>query len=221
MESPLADYFLCWDAHLFEEQVRPALARAALARSFAPCRALCEQLLSAARRYAESCHLGPTPSLVEEVAAGLPFDRGLWRQLVGEILLFAAAEVPQFPLNADTLCCILAPEHYRDRVDERNRFAPIQQAHAGSRDLTFGPAVYRPEHAGWNNATDVERLAGYLASVRPGDWTAQDLEPLRETPSAEDRADELEFVKEWFPALVEMYRRAHEQGQVIVCERIW
>ena len=61
---------------------------------------------------------------------------------------------------------------------ERESLPPILQAHRGSRDLTFGAAVYRPEHAGYNNAADVARLADYLAAVRPEHWTPADLAGL-------------------------------------------
>jgi hypothetical protein len=94
---------------------------------------------------------------------------------------------------------------------------PIMQAHRGSRDLTFGAAVYRPEHAGLNDRDDVARLAEFLASVRPEQWTAAALVGMDE----EDAADEIEFAREWFPELVDLFRRANERGQVIVHERMY
>src|SRR5262249_29053114 len=110
--------------------------------------------------------------------------------------------------------------HYRAGVHERALFAPIQQAHFGARDLTFGPAVYRPEFAGWNADDDVRRLAAYLESVRPQTWTAADLSELRDVPD-EEQADELEFAREWFPALADMYHRAALRRCVIVHECIY
>jgi hypothetical protein len=217
----MADYFLLHDTAAFEGQLRPALAEARRQRSFAPCRALCAALVGPARDYAQRYHLGDVEPLLAAVAQGqLPFDRTLWRALVGEVLLFGAAEVPELTANADTLCCLLAPEHYRRGVTQREQLAPIQQALRGSRDLTFGAAVYRPDHAGYNDAADMGRLAAYLQGVDPARWTAADLEPLPDLDAA-DRAEEVSFAREWFPALVELYARAQQRGQVVVLEEIW
>jgi hypothetical protein len=215
----MADYFLLLDAADFEGRVRPALAESWRRRSFVPCRELCRSLLPAASAYRQRYHTGDTEPLLARVADGLAFDRTFWRALVGEVLLFTAAEIPEFQVNAETLYCLLAPDNYRLEVGERERLAPIQQAHCGSRDLTFGAAVYRPEHAGYNNSADVARLADYLDSVRPETWTAADLADL--IADGEDRADELAFTREWFPALVDLYRRAHDNAQVVVIESIY
>ncbi len=217
----VADYFLLLDAANFEGRVRPALAESWRRRSFVHCRALCQALLPAAAEYRKRYHTGDVEPLLGRVAAGLSFDRTFWRFLVGEELLFTAVEIPEFQVNEDTLCCLLAPDHYRHSVVERERLAPIQQAHRGARDLTFGAAVYRPEHAGYNNPADVARLADYLGSVRPENWTVADLAGLRGAPDEEERADELAFAREWFPALVDLYRRARPNGQVVVHESIY
>src|SRR5262249_20726082 len=140
--------------------------------------------------------------------------------LVAEVLLFSALEIPEFQVNADTLTCLLAPERYRDPAGNRSDFAPIEQALAGSRDLTFGAAAYRPEHAGYNSADDVQRLAAYLATARPEQWRVEDLAGLRDIP-AEDHAEELAFARDWFPALVELYGRAAASGRAIVHESIF
>lgn len=217
----MADYFLVLDGESFEAHARPALAAAWRQRNFEPCRALCAALTPAAHLYAQRYHTGPDEPLLCRVAGGLPFDRALWRTLAGEVLLFSALEIPEFQVNADTLCCLLAPDHYRAEVVERERLAPIQQAHRGSHDLTFGTAVYRPDHAGYNNRADVARLADYLAGVQPEAWTLHDLRDLRGAADDEERADELAFVREWFPALRELYQRARDRNQVIVVESIW
>jgi hypothetical protein len=81
--SLMADYFLLLDGKTFEGEVRPALAASWRQRSFEPCRALCAGLASAARSYAERYHV-VGESLVVRAAAGLPFDRAIWRLLVGE-----------------------------------------------------------------------------------------------------------------------------------------
>ncbi len=183
----MADYFLLLDAAAFEDRARPALAASWRLRSFEPCRSFCAELLPAASAYAEQYHVGGDEPLLRRVADGLPFDRSCWRALVGEVLLFTAVEIPEFQTCEETLCRLLAPEHYRDAVDQRERLAPIQQAHRGTRDLTFGAAVYRPEHAGYNNVEDVARLADYLAAVQPANWTPDDLVGLRSAEDGEER----------------------------------
>jgi hypothetical protein len=217
----MADYFLCLDGETFTRQVRPALAASWARRSFEPCRALCAGLGPAALEYARRYHTGADEPLVSLVAAGLPFDRARWRTLVGEVLLFAALEIPEFQTNADALCRLLAAEEAPAGGVPREQFSPIRQALRGSRDLTFGAAVYRPEHAGYNDAGDVARLADYLAAVRPERWTPDDLRGLPDVEGEEERADELEFVREWSPVLVDLYMRTREQNHVLVIESIY
>jgi hypothetical protein len=223
----MADYFLVLDGARFENEIRPALAASWRRRNFGPCRPLCAALTPAARAYAQRYHTGGAEPVVGQVARGLPFDRHFWRALVGEVLLFAADEIPEFQTCADTLCCLLAPEHYRATVRSphghlpREQLPPIRQAHEGSRDLTFGAAVYRPEHAGYNNGADVARLADYLDSVRPESWTPASLEGLRDAADEGECADELAFAREWFPVLRDLYRGARERGRVLAHESIY
>ena len=193
----MSDYFIVLDATDFENRLRPALAASWHRRSFDPCRGLCTSLLPSARAYAERYHVGGDEPLLSRVVAGLSFDRAFWRALVGEVLLFAAAEIPELQTCEETLLRLLAPTT-----------EPIVQAHHGSRDLAFGAVVYRPDHAGYNNRDDVARLADYLASVRPHEWSADRLAG----PDAEDAADEVEFAREWFPALVDLFRRARARA---------
>jgi hypothetical protein len=217
----MADYFFVLNAADFDGRARPALADAWRFRRFDAARALCQALLPAAHDYAERYHVGACESLLERIASRtVAFDRTLWRSLVGEVLLFSALEIPEFQVNADTLTCLLAPQRYAAGEPERDLFTPIDQALKGCRDLTFGIAVYRPEHAGFNAADDVARLAAYLAAVRTEVWTADDLRSLRDVP-AEDLADELAFAIEWFPALAKLYDRAARRGQAIVHESIF
>jgi hypothetical protein len=211
-------YHLLIDASAFHNRIRPALAAAWLRRSFAPCQALCAELLPAARAFAERYHLGTDEPLLARVARGLPFDRDFWRHLVGEVLWYSAAEIPEFTSAPDTLCCLLAPERYLEKTRSRERFALIEQAHYGARDLIFGGGYYRPDHVGFNDTPDVERLADYLDSLDPQTWTVTDLALLEGIDSEEDRAEELEFVRDWFPALRDLYRRARDRKQVVVCE---
>ncbi len=216
----MADYFLVLNGEPFERDVRPALATAWRRRSFGPCRDLSARLLPGARAYAERYHLAAHEPLLELVAGGgLPFDRTYWRSLVGEVLLFTAVEIPEFQTCPETLCRLLAPGAWYVALP-REQLPPIRQAHEGSRDLTFGAAVYRPEHAGYNNAADVARLADYLAGIDPARWAVADL-GVREGEDEEDLADELDFARDWFPVLAALYRRCREQGHVVVHESIY
>ncbi|HTU89284.1 MAG TPA: hypothetical protein VMF69_04230 [Gemmataceae bacterium] len=217
----MAEYFLSLNAEMFQGRIRPALADSWRQRSFGPCRSLCTELLPAAQDYTRRYHTGEEKSLVEQVAEGFPFDRAYWRLLVGEILLFASIEIPEFPSNAETLCCLLAPEQYCCGEWARASFAPIQQVLRGSRDVTFGAAVYRPEQAAYNNPDDVARLADYLIALQPQRWTVDDLRLLRDVSDDDEREDELVFVREWFPVLVALYQRAREERRVLVIENIY
>jgi hypothetical protein len=216
----MADYFLLLDAAGFEGRLRPALAECRRRRSFGPFAATAAELAAAARAYAARYHTGHDEPLLARVGPELPFDTLLWRTLVGEVLLFAAAELPEFQTCPDTLGRLLAPGRPRPGDVPRERLAAVWQAHAGSRDLTFGGAAYRPESAGYNNAADVARLADDLATVRPEAWTPDALLDLPGI-SDEDLGDELEFAREWFPALADLYRRARDRGQVVVVESIY
>lgn len=213
-------YFLLLDARLFHDRLHPALAASWRQRSFAPCRPLCEELLPAVQRFTERYHVGAAEPLLCQVARGLPFHREFWTLLAGELFLHAAAEIPEIEAAPDTLCCLLAREQYLAQATAREQLAPIQQAHQGSRDLVFGGKLYRPEHAGWNDLPDVARLAEYLETVECARWTVADLEPLRDVTDEADRADELEYVREWFPALQNLYRSAQGRGYVVLCEQI-
>jgi hypothetical protein len=211
----MADYFLVLDGTSFERDIRPALATSWRQRSFEPCRALCAALVPAAVAFSRRYHTGTDEPFVARVASGLPFDRAFWRTLAGEVLLVAAADIPELQTCPDTLCRLLECNAEQDLP--RGQLPPILQAHRGSRDLTFGLAVYRPDHAGYNNAADVGRLTEYLAAVRPETWTPQNLEG----DDAEDRAEELAFARQCLAALCDVYRQAQARGRVIVLESIW
>lgn len=212
-------YFLLHDARRFEGQIAPALANSRREHSFLPCRGLCAALAPEAVAFHERYYAGSEEPLLCRVAHGLPFDRHLWRLLVGEILLYAAAEVPELQTAPDTLRRLLAPERPRDEFASRAQSPPVDQVHFGARDLTFGPAFYQPESTGVNDVADVERLAAYLAAVDPSRWSAAGLDGVPGLESAEDREEELEFARDWFPPLRDVYRNAQLRGQLIVCER--
>ena len=210
-------YFLLHDAARFHKALRPALAEAWRRRSFEPCRALCSALAPAAVGFAERYHTGHDEPLLAQVARGaVPFDRDLWRLLVGEALLYGAASVPEILTAPDTLARLVSPG--QDVRPSRTDFAPIHQAHFGTHVLVFGGGFYRPDAAGWNDAANVARLADYLATIDPSLWTTAGLAGLREFADEDERADELEFAREVFPPLRELYRTARDAEQVVVCE---
>jgi hypothetical protein len=217
----MSEYFLCLDAETYVHTIRPALADSWRQRRFEPCRSLCRMLLPAAHAYTQRYHTGDEETLMARVVEGLPFDRACWRLLAGEVLLFAAVEIPELQSNGETLCCLLAPEPYRREITARASFAPIQQVLHGSRNVAFGAAVYRPEQAGYNDPNDVTRLAAYLTTVQPERWTVDDLRSLRGVDDDDERADELAFVREWFPVLVELYQRTHAERRVLVIESLY
>jgi hypothetical protein len=209
-------YFYLLDSQLFTERTCPALAECWQRHSFEPARQFCQDLLPHVAAFVERYHLGPEEPLLVRVCHGLPFDRRFWRSLVGEVLLFSAEEIPEIQTAPESFCCLLAPDSYRVGQVLRESLAPIQQVHQGSHDLVLGGAFYRPEHAGWNDPDDVIRLAKYLESLNPHDWKATDLALMADV---EEPAEELEFLRDWFPPLRDLYKTAAERKQVIVCEQ--
>ncbi|MBM4070464.1 MAG: hypothetical protein FJ271_16140 [Planctomycetes bacterium] len=210
-------YFFILDGPEFLETIGPALAQSWQRRSFEPCRELCAALVPRAKGFFPGSEHGQHQLLVEQVGRGLTFDRRFWQPLVGEVLMYSAIAVPRLETAAETLCCLLAPEHFRDRVTARARLAAIQQAHFGSRDLVFGGGHYRPESAGWNDTDEVARLADYLAAQTPEQWTSAGLASL-EVYDDSEREAELDYARHWFLPLCDMYRDARDAGQIIVCE---
>lgn len=201
----MAKYFLIHEYDFFEENVRPALGKAWLRRSFGPCRALCERVLPLAEDYARRYCTGGDPVLAS-VVSGIAFDRTLWRALVGEVLLYAAVDIPQLQMDEDTIVEFAHPPGEEG--------SPIRQALSGTRELTVGPTVYRPEHAGYNNRTDVIRLAEYLRGIDANVWT---IEP----DAGEEALDKLAFAQEGFASLRDLYQEAANRDRVVVIERVY
>jgi hypothetical protein len=211
-------YFMLHDAARFYKELVPALATSWRQRSFQPCTHLCQSLEARAVEFTHGYQSSADEFLLTKVLTGLRFDRRSWRLLAAELLLIAADELPELQTLPTTHCALLAPECLESDRPDRGLLAPIQQAHQGSRDLRFGDAIYRPEAAGLNDATDVNRLAEYLSSVCPDEWSSASLIALKELVTEEDREDELSLAREWFPALQRLYRQAAANGQVIICE---
>lgn len=207
----MADYLLVHDRLTFHH-LRPPLARAWLSRSFSPCHPLAGYWLPAALDFAHHSHVSLDDLLLPRLNS-LSFDRSLWRTLVGELLLITACEIPEFPPHLESLTHLLTLHH---------PLAPVHQLLHGAHDLTFGLATYRPGHAGLNDVDDVARLAEFLTSVKPEDWTVDDLNNLPDL-DAEDRGEELAFAREWFASLTQLYHRVHHAHpqRILVFETVW
>jgi hypothetical protein len=213
----MSHYFLLLDSNWFHDRFRPALAASWRQKSFQPCQALCDELTEAARAFSATYYVSTEGSLAA-VAAGLPFDRHFWRCLVGEALLYSASEIPEIQMALESVTRLLAPGRAPWLDGPREQLAPIHQVHFGSRDLQFGSAIYRPEQVGMNDTEDVRRLSDYLRSLNPSAWTTADLGSADEFADVEGRDAELEYVRESFPALCQLYERANDRHQIIVCE---
>jgi hypothetical protein len=207
-------YFYLLGGSFLRERMRPALTEAWRRRSFTPCRALCDEVVARAAR------TPPDDSVMRQAAQRLPFAREFWHALAGELLVYGCEDLPLIQTAPASLCCLLAAEHRGLGDLPRGQFAAIHQVHFGSRDLRFGGAFYRPDRVGINDEGDVARLLLYLEGIDAGGWQEKMLCPMPEFASAEERAEELAFVRDWWPALVEMYRGALTARQVIVCEQL-
>ncbi len=214
-------YFLLLDPARFHQDLAPVLASCRRARSFDPARSLAEALLPAARGYAARFHTGADEPLLSVIARGLPFERSAWRLLVGEVLLYAAEEVPEVVTAPDTLRCLIAPDAPPRDTTPREHWPFIDQAHFGARDLSFAGGFYRPDAAGLNDVADVARLCRCLEAVDLSAWSAAALASLPDLAGPEEQADELAYAQEnAFPALRDLYRQTHDRGQIVVCEEL-
>jgi hypothetical protein len=218
-------YFLLHDAERFVTQIQPALAASRRQGSFEPCRTLCQDLAPAVRAYGEAYHVSTAGALPFAVVEGLAYDRILWRGLVGEILLYGAAEMPEIQTAADALARLVI--HRTDwqsdlqagaLYGERELLPPILQAYYGSRDLTFGGAFYRPEQVGLNDQADVSRLAHYLASIDLHSWRTDDVSNPDAITDEDELEAELDCLRDSFEQLRQLYERARDQQQVVICE---
>ena len=202
-------FFLIENGH-FRKKIVPTLADAWSAQTFSSVLKLCREKGSDSSAFLQLPPDSCLWEIADRSAAGVqPFHRGLWRRSVGETLLFSASEMPEIETPLETLAALLG----EPLAQTRENFSPIQQSIFGSRDLIFGSYYYRPEFAGWNDSTDVQRLANWLSQLQPDQWSAAQL-------IGDDPEDDLLFAKEWFPALAEMYRRAVERDYVVIGEQL-
>ncbi|MBI3409668.1 MAG: hypothetical protein HY040_15110 [Planctomycetes bacterium] len=204
----MAPYFYLLESAFFLE-LTTSLGECRRQRSFSPSLDLCMKLRGRGV---------PSGSVCEAVIVGLTFDRHIWHALIGDCLVHGASDIPRIPIDPSSLCQILAPNQCDESA--RERFTSIQQVLYGSRDLRFGGGYYRPDQAGFNALEDVARLSVYLSSVDPRAWIAESLHPKEGLEDEHERAEELAQLRDWWPALVEMYVGADAKEQVIVCEVI-
>jgi len=162
----------------------------------------------------------PQDALIRAVLNGLPYDRAFWHGLIGECLVHGARDIPRLQTAPESFFCLLCPDHFGQDEIPREQFAPIQQVHFGTRDITFGGGFYRPEQAGINLREDVHRLTEYLEGIDPNHWTARDLERLPGLLDDEQREEELADLRDWWPGLVELYQSVRAHNWIIVCERV-
>lgn len=202
------------ESEFFHRRIVPALGNCWKERSFEPGRELFRELEPRIAAFHAECHGITGKTLIEEVATGLAFDRLLWRTLVGEVLLIAAAEMPILELSPEALCVLLLGAS----EGPRSEFSRIEQVLYGSRDLVFRGGFYRPDFAGWNDVDDVARLAEYLQSVDVASWQPGDLRTMAELPDDEERFEELEFVRQNWPGLVQVYVEAKDKRRIIICD---
>lgn len=202
-------YFYLLDTSFFLETALPTLAACQRGHTFAPLIAVLPFLRIPAGDY----------SILGQAEA-MPFDRHVLQAVVGQVLIFGARDMPRLPLDPPSVVALLAPDQFGHPATDRSSLAPIQQVFWGSRDLMIGNKAFRPYHVGWNNADDVRRLSNYLESVVPDAWSPEALLPVPTLPQAEDRAEELALIRDWWPELVSLYRRAYEERGVVVCEEV-
>src|SRR6516162_5265496 len=189
-------YFMLHDPRRFYGLLAPALAASWRQRSFAPCVELRAALEKELWDFADANCIKREDIFLLRVRPNTRFDRDVWRILVGEMLLCAAADVPEIPTAAETLTRLL-PAH-----------PELVQAHYGTRPLVFGGGWYRPDDASYNDCDDVARILESLQGLEPARWTTADLSGWREGEIDYERRDELEFARAALPPLCALYQRA-------------
>jgi hypothetical protein len=197
-------YFLLHDAATFNKRLVPSLSVSWRRRTFRPLVELAADLRPTLADFAERFRLtADERPMLARLTADQPFNRRLWRQVAGEVLLYAAADAPPIQTDPEALATLVA-------ADQRET---VRQAHQGSRELDFDGVPYRPGLAGCHDTTNVARLADELGRIDPGAWSG--------TALADDEpAEELAFARECFTSLRTMYEQARQRDQVMICEDI-
>jgi hypothetical protein len=204
-------YFMAIPEAWFHVKLSGSLRTCWRQRSFTPAVEICRELAESARSFVQRGGEADTPPLTLLVPRRLAFDLERWRTLAGELMLFGAAALPELETPLESYAVVLGLEMPCFRGD----FTPLQQAILGGRDLRFG-AGYRPDQAGWNDLADIRRLRSWLDGIDPENWSSAGLTHL----PPEERADELAFLREWFPSLRDVYRRCEQARWVLVSEEL-
>jgi hypothetical protein len=195
--------FLLHNPQFFRTDVVPAIAACFRSRSFDAFSQLNMLVASRIDRLAERALLIPNERPLFSECPNLPFHRRTWRHLAGELLLYAADEIPDFPVEPDLLSQFLPPDL-------------VQRIHDGSRELTFDGIPYRPDNSGFHDVEDVADIASQLKSFDCSHWPAQRLAHV----PAEDRDDELAFARQCFTHMQSMFELAMANDHLIVCEEV-
>jgi hypothetical protein len=195
------------DAERFDAIIRPALGASWRQRSIEPLRSLQLALREEVERFVTENRIRREDLVLHSLHPRMPFDRNTWRTIAGEVLLLAAAEVPEIPDVEETLVKL----HGED--------PSIHRAYHGTLNLCFGGGWYRTDQAGYNDTDDVMRLACWLASIDPNTWSPNRLSGHRHTQD-EEQQEELAFTSQAFKQLATVYDRARTRRQLIVCEVI-
>jgi hypothetical protein len=195
--------FLLHNPQFFRTCIVPAVAASFRDRSFAAFSQLEPRIASRIDRFAERALLTPNERPLFADCRTLTFHRRTWRYLVGELLLYAADEIPDFPIEPDLLSQFLPTDL-------------IRRLHTGSRELTFEGIPYRPENSGFHDAADVANITPQLRTMDCSHWPA---ERLVDVP-AEDREHELAYARQCFKELQCMYESAIAHDYLIVCEEV-
>jgi hypothetical protein len=195
--------FLVHDASFFHQRLSPALVASYRKRSFEPLMELVRELRPSIEAFGQRYHLTTIEQPLVFACAGKPFDRRLWRHFAGELLLYAAAATPDYPIAPELLSRFTPPEL-------------VERLHHGSREVTFDGVPYRPDQAGLHDVADIAELAMKLAAINPSLWTANVLSDLAD----DEREEDLTFARQCFEQLREMAAGAQQHGQLIVCENV-
>ncbi len=195
---------LVHDAAFVHDRLTPAAAASWHRRTFAPLAALAAELAPTFDAFAERYRLTADEQPLVRRAGELPFDRRVWRHLVGELLLYAAADVPDVPDARTVLADLLGPDE------------TVRAAYHGRRDLAFAGVRYRPGHASLCDIGDVADLAAALASVNVDAWAA---DAIRVDPG-DDAAEVLADARDAWDQLFDVYESARRAGRVVVCEEV-
>ncbi|GIW80457.1 MAG: hypothetical protein KatS3mg105_2264 [Gemmatales bacterium] len=209
-------YFLAHDMSYFDGEIAPVLARCRSRRSFACARTLCERLLPRAERFHAPYAL-PADIWLRLVLEGKPYDRRTWRLLAGEILIYAATEVPAIQVCPPTLLALVG-QISTDGSKPQATAGLMANALFGHDDIRFGAFFYRPGSAGMNRCRETARIADYLVSLDPASWSANALLPFLE--SEDDCREELALARESVKDLAEFYSRACSSRQMVICESV-